>query len=359
MTTASRCCVLIAFKDRRAELHRCLESLLPQLSGGAHILLVDDGSERDIAALPEFAKFLSHSSVHLVRHPENLGVSAARNTGINWAADREFDIVIMTDSDCIVPPDFIEAHLALHRKYPSAPLVGGGIRGTGGTLWAKLDGMMTWFHCFPGLPERKLMRPYVAPTANLSLKIRMLPFGRRFFEDRLHTGEDTAFSRRVLKAGFEGILAPFPEILHADRERFLAFLRHQYEFGRHHYWIVHSDRGMGELCLQPLYRLVTAPLFVLAMPLYAVLGCYLNIRPWLRFDWRNSVYWPLLQCVWLVKGIAFLESAFFRERAFRLGRRPHDGRTTNRRAAIESALRDPADALLPGKKAPRNDAVSR
>lgn len=320
MSAAGRneACVVIAFKDRKAELRDCLGRLCPQVTESRHLLLVDDGSRDDIACDPAFAGFLAHSGVHLVRQPVNLGVSRTRNTGINWCRERGYEIVVMTDSDCLAPDDFIAAHVALHRKHPEAAVAGGCIIGVGATLWARLDGMMSWFHCIPGSPEMVLEAPYTAPTANISIKIGMLPFGDRYFDERLRTGEDSAFARRVRRAGFSIVRSPHPEIAHKDREAFGAFIRHQYEFGRHHYVIAHQDLGLAGLCFRPWYRLAFAPAFALALPLYAALGCWLNMRPWLARDPRRAVYWPLLQVVWLLKGVAVLESAVFPDRAFRL-----------------------------------------
>lgn len=318
MGRAARCCLLIPFKDRAVPLKRCLDGVLPQLSADVHLLLVDDGSASDVFATPALAAVLDRREVDLVRHGRNRGVSAARNTGIAWCLARDFDIVLMIDSDCIAPPDHVARHLALHRKYPDAAVIGGAIRGYGATLWARLDAMMTWFHVIPGSPERVLEAPYVAPTANLSVKIRLLPFGDDFFDARLRTGEDTAFSRRVRAAGQRIVFSPTIEIAHADREAFADVVRHQYEFGRHHYYVGHVDLGLGALCFRGWYRVLFACGFVFALPLYAAAGCWLNMRPWLRHDPRSALYWPLLQAFWLMKGVAVLEAAIMMRSAFRM-----------------------------------------
>jgi GT2 family glycosyltransferase len=306
---------------RSVELLGCLERLLPQLSQTVELLLIDDGSPRDIAVDPAYGEYLNCPYIHLVRHPRNLGVSAARNTGIKWCLERDFDLVLMTDSDCAPPPDFVAAHIDLHERHKDAVAVGGAIRGMGDTIWARLDNIMTWFHCFPGTPERLLEGPYSLPTANLSIKIRMLSFGDEFFDPRLRTGEDTAFSRRVRDAGFDMVFSPRPEIGHTDRNRFGAFVRHQYEFGRHHYVLGHGDLGLAHLCFKPWYRICFACLFVFGFPGYALLGCTLNMRPWVRHDWRNVAFWPLVQLFWLVKAVAVFEAVSNPQSAFRMDQR--------------------------------------
>jgi len=312
-----KCCVLIAFKDRLGSLLVCLERLLPQLSATQHLFLVDDGSREDITQNSLFKNYLDNPSIFITQHNENRGVSAARNTGVRWALDNDYDILIMTDSDCLISDSFIDDHLKAHRKYPKIPMVCGAVKGKGHTLWARLDNLMTWFHCFPGTPEGIIPHPYIAPTANISLKIRMLPFKLDFFNESLRTGEDTAFSRMIRNAGFSIVFSPSPEIGHHDRNRFGEFIKHQYEFGRHHYVILHLDFHIGQIYLHPMYRFLFVPAFFLVLPFYSVLGSALNIIPWMRHDSSNVIYWPLMQLVWLLKGVGVLESACFPRRVFR------------------------------------------
>jgi len=320
MDEISRVCVLIPFKGRAQQLRRCLDAVLPQLSDRVHLLLIDDGSDPDPLAAPPLADVPGHPHVDIVRHGVNRGVSAARCTGIEWCRKRAFDIVLMIDSDCVAPADHVAKHLALHRKYPEAAVIGGAIRGVGHTLWARLDGMMTWFHVVPGSPERVLPAPYVAPTANLSVKLAALPFDDGLFDPRLRTGEDSAFSRRVRAAGQHIVFSPTIEIEHADRNAFADVLRHQYEFGRHHYYVGHVDAGLGRFCFRPWYRALFLCCFAVGLPLYALYGCWLNMRPWLRHDVRRAAYWPLLQLFWLAKGVAVLEAAASTRTAFRMDR---------------------------------------
>lgn len=301
--------MLLPFRGLRPSLTTVLEQLLPQLHADVQLVLVDDGSDEDVLGTPNLRPLIDRPEVHVLRHPRNLGVAAARNTGISWCLEHGFDIVVMVDDDCLVPADHVARHLAAHRRHPEAAVVGGAIRGVGGTIWARLDAMMTWFHVLPEAKEGILRAPYSAPTANVSVKIRRLPFKNGFFDTRLRTGEDTAFSRAVRSAGHHLVFVPDAEIGHLDRNSFVDFLSHQYRFGRHHYFLGHIDLGLGDVCFKTWYRLLFLAGFVVVMPLYAFAGCLLNIRPVIAINRRAIVYWPLMQAVWLVKGIAVLEAA--------------------------------------------------
>lgn len=67
------CYVLIPFKDRGNDLAECIGSLLPQLTDGVEIVLIDDGNQPEAANDPLLQPFLGHNRIHLLRHGVNLG----------------------------------------------------------------------------------------------------------------------------------------------------------------------------------------------------------------------------------------------------------------------------------------------
>ncbi len=75
--------VIVPVYQVEAFLPRCVNSILGQSFGDFELILVDDGSPDSCGALcEEFAR--QDSRVHVI-HQENGGLSAARNTGIDWA----------------------------------------------------------------------------------------------------------------------------------------------------------------------------------------------------------------------------------------------------------------------------------
>ena len=48
-----------------------------------------------------------------------------------WCRENGVDTVILLDSDCVAPPDFVTLHLAHHHEHPEAIGVGCAIEGTG------------------------------------------------------------------------------------------------------------------------------------------------------------------------------------------------------------------------------------
>jgi glycosyltransferase involved in cell wall biosynthesis len=89
--------VIIPFYNRAHTLPRALDSVLAQTSHADEIILVDDGSSDSGAELIRH----QYPEVSLLQQP-NLGVSAARNTGIRHA---RYDWIALLDSDDEWQPD--------------------------------------------------------------------------------------------------------------------------------------------------------------------------------------------------------------------------------------------------------------
>src|SRR3984893_10316753 len=85
--------VVIPVYDRERELRRAVSSCLAQQAADFEVIVVDDGSrDRSAAVAAEYAG----RGVRLIRHPENLGSSPARSSGIRAAAG---EWIVRLDSD--------------------------------------------------------------------------------------------------------------------------------------------------------------------------------------------------------------------------------------------------------------------
>lgn len=78
-----RVSVVIPVYNRQASAERALRSALAQRVPGMEIVVVDDGSQPAFV-LPRDLR--SHGGIRLIRHDDNRGQSAARNTGVSAAA---------------------------------------------------------------------------------------------------------------------------------------------------------------------------------------------------------------------------------------------------------------------------------
>lgn len=89
-------------------IHRCLDSILAQTYDDFELILVDDGSPDNCGAICD-AYAEKDSRIHVI-HQKNGGLSAARNTGIDWVlANSDSGWITFIDSDDWIHPDMIAA----------------------------------------------------------------------------------------------------------------------------------------------------------------------------------------------------------------------------------------------------------
>lgn len=99
----------------RDYIKNTVQSIINQDYHNFELVLVDDGSPDDSAAIAE--ALLKESSVdYSIIHTENRGVSAARNIGLD---NVKGEYVIMVDADDILTPDFLDHYASLIQNYPS------------------------------------------------------------------------------------------------------------------------------------------------------------------------------------------------------------------------------------------------
>ena len=95
--------VIIPVYEVEPYLSRCIRSVMAQLYERLEIILVDDGSlDRSGIMCDDYA---DEDSRIIVVHQNNLGLSGARNTGINKCTG---DYVMFVDSDDWIEPDMVK-----------------------------------------------------------------------------------------------------------------------------------------------------------------------------------------------------------------------------------------------------------
>ncbi len=97
--------VVVPTYNRAYRLNSCLKSLFKQSfpSSKYEVIVVDDHSNDDTPKV--LKKFLGNSApLHVIRNHENKGSIHARILGVEKA---KANVVVFTDSDCILPPDWL------------------------------------------------------------------------------------------------------------------------------------------------------------------------------------------------------------------------------------------------------------
>ncbi|MFF8590521.1 CDP-glycerol glycerophosphotransferase family protein [Streptomyces sp. NPDC015220] len=99
---APRLTVVVPIYNVERYLPACLDSLAAQSFRDLEVLMVDDGSPDDSAAIA--AEYAARDDRFKLIRKENAGLGAARNTGIaHMSPDAEF--LTFVDSDDVIPPD--------------------------------------------------------------------------------------------------------------------------------------------------------------------------------------------------------------------------------------------------------------
>ena len=92
-------CVILTMGDRPAEVSRAIDSVLAQHGPAVELVVVGNGAE--VTGLP--------AGVRTVSLPENVGVAAGRNAGVQVCTG---DVVLFLDDDGWYPDQDLAAHIA-------------------------------------------------------------------------------------------------------------------------------------------------------------------------------------------------------------------------------------------------------
>ncbi len=114
--------IIVLNYNKKPDLMEALESIFDSDYPNFNVVVVDnDSTDGSADAVAEH-----FSQAHLIRNPENSGVSKGRNTGWRYA-DENYDseYVIFLDDDTVVTRDFLSKLVAAFHKYPEAGVLAG------------------------------------------------------------------------------------------------------------------------------------------------------------------------------------------------------------------------------------------
>jgi O-antigen biosynthesis protein len=215
-----RVSVVVASYNASRTLQACLNSVTRLRYPDYEVILVDDGSTDDTTALA--SKF---PDVRYVRHPHNLGLSEARNTGI--AAARG-EIVAFTDADCRADEDWL--------YYLVTDLIRGGYAGIGGpNLLPPEDSCVaSVVMASPGGPAHVMLTDRLAehiPGCNMAFYKWVFLEAGGFDPQFRCAGDDVDMCWRLQHAGYRVGFSHAGFVWHYRRSRIQDYLRQQYGYG--------------------------------------------------------------------------------------------------------------------------------
>ena len=219
----SRCpkvSVVVASYNGDRTLKACLDSLERLNYPDYEIILVDDGSTD---TTPQIA-FL-HPMVRYFRHPKNLGLSVARNTGIAAAAG---EIIAFTDSDCRADEDWL--------YYLVGDLANGEFAGIGGPNFLPPEDspVAAAVMVSPGGPAHVMLTDRQAehiPGCNMAFYKDALVEVGGFDPIFRQAGDDVDICWRLQQAGYKIGFSPAAFVWHFRRSTLRAYLKQQHGYG--------------------------------------------------------------------------------------------------------------------------------
>ena len=185
-----------------ATIGAALSGVITQTHANVEVVVVDDGSDDDTAAIVSAHR---DERVRLVTQP-NRGVAAARNTGLDAA---RADLVAFCDADDILLPSHVAALLELYR--PGAIV-------TANSYWLFPGGISRHKRRHKGrFPAPDAQRMAILEqnfVSTMSLFSRSLVAEIGGFDDQLRRAEDWDFWMRAVFAGHTIVHQPVPHALY-------------------------------------------------------------------------------------------------------------------------------------------------
>lgn len=210
---------VVPVKDNTEGLAALLEKIDPSLT-----VVVDDGS-KDSANL---AALTQRAGARLIRHANNRGPAAARNSGISAT---QSNLVAFIDSDCVVTSNWAQ-DLAYNFNDPLVGLVAPRVR-----PWPDGSGLLDRYEDARSSLDMGSQSAVVRPGAFLSFVPSAAIVLRRdsavgtVFDEELRLGEDVDLVWRMDGAGWIVRYDPSVVVFHRSRTRLLPWLIRKYQYG--------------------------------------------------------------------------------------------------------------------------------
>jgi len=193
-------------------LEHSIEALLAQTHAPNEILVIDDGSRDSTAEIAG-----RYPQVKLIRHVENRGLAAARNTAFKEARN---ELVASIDADCVPAPNWLEILLP-HMENPRMAGVCGrlieGVHGSVADRWRSAHMPQEWG------PEPVYNPLFLFGANNVFRKSAVLDAGG--YDESMRTnGEDADLCRRLRAMNWDLAYDPLAQVTHLRHDTVRSIL---------------------------------------------------------------------------------------------------------------------------------------
>ena len=160
------------------------------------------------------------------------GLNLARNTGIKSSTG---EIIAFTDSDCIVPPNWI-TKIVENFKDPKVSCVGGSAKGLETDFISQYadNSVVRLMPFFTKREELDSVKPFFRHPAGCNMAFRRkVAEDVGYFDENIKYGfDEVEFTDRVCKAGYKMVLDPEVVVWHKHRSSLKDFLKQNFQYGK-------------------------------------------------------------------------------------------------------------------------------
>jgi glycosyltransferase involved in cell wall biosynthesis len=217
--------IIIPVYNRPDEVDELLQSLTEQTVKDFEVVIVEDGSKTPCKDVVD--KYVGE--LHLIYYyKENGGPGPARNYGVERAKG---DYVLILDSDCVLPPTYIEAIEAELNSNPCDAFGGPDRAHESFTPVQKaISYSMTSFFTTGGIRggKKKLDKFY---PRSFNMGVRREVYNALGGFSKMRFGEDIDFSIRIFKGGYKCRLFPEAWVWHKRRTDMDKFFKQVFNSG--------------------------------------------------------------------------------------------------------------------------------
>ncbi len=185
--------IVIPLFNKQNYIAATLRSVLDQTDADFEVIIVDDAStDQSLKAIENF----NDARISLIAHQRNLGLSAARNTGIRAAKS---NYIAFLDADDLWEPFFLEKMRELISKFPDAGIYGAGYA----EYYANDQAILPKINLSDGPEMREIIDFYRAAAHQplycfSSVVIKKGVFEKAgYFDETINYGEDLDFNLRA------------------------------------------------------------------------------------------------------------------------------------------------------------------
>ena len=217
--------LIIPVYNRPDEVDELLESLTRQHFQDFEVLVVEDGSSVPCESVVD--RYATSLNIHYLKKA-NSGPGQTRNFG---AERSRGEYLLILDSDCVLPPNYLDAIEAELQKEPADAFGGPDCAHESFTRVQKaINYAMTSFFTTGGIRGgKKKMDKFYPRSFNMGIR-------REIYQDlggfsKMRFGEDIDFSIRIFKAGYRCRLFPDAWVWHKRRTDWRKFFKQVYNSG--------------------------------------------------------------------------------------------------------------------------------